>query len=246
MADATTDVLTDLATEYSRLDGIFAALSTEQWGAPSGAPGWTVRDVVAHLAISEAGVATTLTSPSDVWTTRSGLLDDSVDRQVREDESSPDDVLARWRVATESSLTALRAADPTVRVRWAAAPLRPLTLATTRLAEHWAHGLDVCVPLGIAFPDTDRLRHIAWLGHATLPYALRGAGVEPFPVHCQLTAPSGARWNFGPADAAAVITGSAGLFCRVGARRLPGLSSGLATSNANAATALEHLRNYAT
>jgi hypothetical protein len=36
--------------------------------------------------------------------------------------------------------------------------LKPATLATTRLAEHWAHGLDITRPLGIAFPDTARLR----------------------------------------------------------------------------------------
>ena len=52
------------------------------------------------------------------------------------------------------------------------------TLATTRLAEHWAHGLDIAGPLGADFPDTGRLRHIAWLAHRTLPYALSLAG-EP-------------------------------------------------------------------
>ena len=47
-------------------------------------------------------------------------------------------------------------------------PIRPATLATTRLAEHWAHGLDITVPLGISFPDTGRLRHVAWLAHRSL------------------------------------------------------------------------------
>ena len=60
---------------------------------------------------------------------------------------------------------------PTARWRGRRAPLKPATLATTRLAEHWAHALDIVEPLGIPFPDTDRLRHIAWLGHGTLPYA---------------------------------------------------------------------------
>ena len=32
-------------------------------------------------------------------------------------------------------------------------PVKPATLATTRLAEHWAHGLDITVPLGIKFPE---------------------------------------------------------------------------------------------
>ena len=242
---AVTHVLTDLAAEYSRLDTIFAALSPAQWSAQSGAPGWTIRDVVAHLAITEEGVAQTLLTPSNEWTNRDGLLDEVVHQRVQNDDSSAAELLARWRIATEKSIAGLAAADPMVAVRWAAAPLRPQTLATTRLAEHWAHGLDVCVPLEIAFPDTDRLRHIAWLGHATLPYAFRGADIDPFPVRCQLIGPNGDRWSFGPVDATAVISGPAGLFCRVGARRLAGRTSGLTASNDQALAALDVLRNYA-
>jgi hypothetical protein len=35
-----------------------------------------------------------------------------------------------------------------------AGPVKPATLATTRLTEHWAHGLDITGPLGVDFPDT--------------------------------------------------------------------------------------------
>ena len=104
----------------------------------------------------------------------------------------------RWRVARRSAVATLRAADPEQRLSWAAAPLKPRTLATTRLAEHWAHGLDITEPLGIDFPDTDRLHHIAWLGHATLPYGFTVAGEQPQNVFCELVSPSGATWRFGP------------------------------------------------
>jgi hypothetical protein len=45
-----------------------------------------------------------------------------------------------------------------------------------RLAEHWAYGLDITGPLRVEFPDTGRLRHVAWLAHRTLPYAMTLAG----------------------------------------------------------------------
>ena len=112
------------------------------------------------------------------------------------------------------------AADPAVRLTWAAAPLKPATLATTRLAEHWAHGLDVTGPLGVPFPDTDRLRHVAWLAHGSLPYAFGLVGEEPREVRVDLAGPDGAAWGFGPATADSRIQGDAGAFCRVGARRL--------------------------
>ena len=117
--------------------------------------------------------------------------------------------------------------------------------ATTRLAEHWAHGLDITEPLEIPFPDTDRLRHVAWLGHATLPYAFALAGDEPHDVFCELVAPDGSSWRYGPEDADSTISGSAGAFCRVGARRLAPDESGLVTTGPHGRAALEVLRNYA-
>ena len=45
--------------------------------------------------------------------------------------------------------------------------------------------------LAIDFPDTDRLRHIAWLGHSTLPYAFSLIEREATPIHCELTGPNG-------------------------------------------------------
>jgi uncharacterized protein (TIGR03084 family) len=244
MTAAMDELLGDLVAEYDRLEAILTSLTADEWLASSGVAGWTIRDVV-HLAQTEEGVAYTLAEPSATWTTRDQPLDAAIEANVRTDRSAPGDVLARWQAARRSSVAALAEADPDVAVRWAAAPLRPRTLATTRLAEHWAHALDVCYPLGQPLPDTDRLRHIAWLGHSTLPYAFRLAGVEPYPVRATLRAPSGAEWVFGPADAEATISGDAGAFCRVGARRLAGAESGLAVSGPAAARALDLLRNYA-
>jgi uncharacterized protein (TIGR03084 family) len=245
MVDSDDDVLRDLVAEYDRLEGILGELSPAEWASPCAVPDWSVRDVVVHLAQSEEAVLHTLAAPVAEWNTRERTLDDEIDAGVRAENASAIDVFARWRAARRASVAALRQADPNVRVRWAAAPLKPRTLATTRLAEHWAHALDICEPLGIALPDTDRLRHVAWLGHSTLPYAMRLAGLEPIDVYCTLDAPSGAVWTFGPSTASARISGSAGAFCRVGARRLAGTDSGLAVSGPAAGAALDVLRNYA-
>ena len=239
------DVLQDLVDEYTRLDEILGGLSHAEWSSPSGAPGWSITDVVVHLSRNEEGVVTSITSPEAAWTTRTEALDEVMEAQVRAEATTPADALARWRAATRASVAALRGADPTRHVRWAAAPLLPRTLATTRIAEHWAHGLDITGPLRIAFPDTDRLRHIAWLGHATLPYAFGLEGLDPHPVHCTLTTSSGTLLSFGPSDAPSIVAGALGAFCRVGARRLAPGDSGLATSGPHAEAALRVLRNYA-
>lgn len=239
------EILNDLSDEYERLDRILAGLSNEQWLTESGAPGWTVCDVMVHLATSEEGVAATIAMAAPEWTDQPGPLDDTIADMVVANRAEPGEVFARWRAAIAGSLQALASADPEQKVSWAAAPLKPVTLATTRLAEHWAHALDVTEPLGIDLPDTSRLRHIAWLGHGTIPYGCSLAGIEAQPIRAELTAPDGDTWTFGPADAASVIRGSAGLFCRVGAQRLAPAESGLETEGPFATEALSVLRNYA-
>ena len=129
-------------------------------------------------------------------------MDERVAALVAAERAAPEAVFGRWQRARRAALDALRAADPDRPLPWVGAPVKPATLATTRLAEHWAHGLDVTGPLGVAFPDTERLRHVAWLAHRTLPYAMTLAGEPPAQVRCELTGPDGVSvWEFGPPEA---------------------------------------------
>jgi uncharacterized protein (TIGR03084 family) len=242
-------VFDDLSAEQERLEGILDGLDEAQWMSPSGAVGWTVADVVLHLAQSEESVVVTA-SGGDLRTgagrAAGETVDERVDYLVRAERAAPDVVFGRWQRARRAALDALLGADPDRALEWVAAPVKPATLATTRLAEHWAHGLDITGPFGLEFPDTDRLRHVAWLAHRTLPYAMTLAGEQPTPVWCELTAPDGgAVWEFGPAEAESAIAGPAGDFCRVAARRLAPASSRLRATGPHGATALRLMRTYA-
>jgi uncharacterized protein (TIGR03084 family) len=241
------DVFDDLAAEDERLDRILAALDDDAWRSPSGAPGWSIADVVLHLAQTDEAVTASAGAPTadGGWPADASGVDAAAERMVREQRAEPAEVFARWRAAQQASVSALRGADPGTRLQWVAGSLKPATLATTRLAEHWAHGLDITAPLGIDFLDTGRLRHIAWLGHSTLPYAFSLEGEEPHPVYCRLTGPDGETWTFGPEDAESSIVGLAGSFCRVGAHRLAPEDAALIASGPYGPTALRVLRNYA-
>jgi uncharacterized protein (TIGR03084 family) len=247
-------IVDDLEAEQQRLDAILAGLDARQWATPSLAAGWTVADVVLHLAQSEeavtfsAAAAPAAPAPAaNIASRPAGLsVDDFAAQAVRDQRATTEPVLPRWRKASTAALAALRAADPHQPLRWVEAPLKPATLATTRLAEHWAHGLDITGPLGIDFRDSARLRHIAWLAHRTLPYAGALAGQEIGDLCCVLTAPDGTGvWRLGPPGADSVISGSAGAFCRVAAQRLTPEQSGLTTSGPQAGPALRLLRTYA-
>jgi uncharacterized protein (TIGR03084 family) len=242
-----TDVFDDLAAEEDRIEAVLAQLSTDDWLTGSGAVSWTIADVVLHLAQSEETVELTTSGGlvQGSWQLLGASVDEAMAELVRSDTTRPEQVFDRWRSARRAALTALRTADPDVPLPWVAAELKPRTLATTRLAEHWAHALDITGPLGIDYPDTDRLHHIAWLGHRSLPYALARTGAPAVPVRCELIGPSGALWTFGPADADSRISGAAGAFCRVGAQRVRPDESGLLAEGPYGLAALQVLRNYA-
>jgi uncharacterized protein (TIGR03084 family) len=239
-------IFDDLEAEQDRLEGILAGLDGAQWAARSAAPGWSVADVVLHLAQTEEAVVASAAGTSLRLAPGSGGTDQIADDLVRAERAAPSVIFHRWREARRAAVRALRAADPGQPLSWVETPLKPATLATTRLAEHWAHGLDITAPLDIAFPDTRRLRHIAWLAHRTLPYAFTQAGLGAQHVRCDLTAPDGVTsWEFGPDTAESAIGGPAGDFCRVAAQRLPPERSGLTASGPHGAPALRLLRTYA-
>ena len=243
---ATVAVIDDLEAEQERLEAILEALDEAAWRAPSAAEGWSVADVVLHLAQTEDAVVWMATGgDADRPRLQAPGVDDAAERMVQAERAEPAVVFERWKEGRRAALAALRGADPKQPIPWVTNPLKPATLATTRLAEHWAHGLDITGPLGAPYPDTDRLRHIAWLAHGTLPYAFALAGNEAHPVHCELTGPGGDTWRYGPADADSTISGQAGAFCRVGAQRLSPEDSGLFASGPHGEAALRVLRTYA-
>jgi uncharacterized protein (TIGR03084 family) len=240
-------IFDDLEAEQDRLHGTLAGLSEDQWTAGSSAAGWSVTDVVLHLAQTEEAVVASVDSGLPVRPQGSGLsVDEMADLMVRSQRAAPAEVFRRWQDARVAAVAALRSADPAVPLSWIDAPLKPATMATTRLAEHWAHTLDITRPLGLDLPDTDRLRHIAWLAHRSLAYAFAISGQEARPVYCELTAPDGVQiWRFGPAEAESRITGAAGAYCRVAAQRLAPEESGLVAEGPYGAAALGVLRTYA-
>jgi uncharacterized protein (TIGR03084 family) len=259
-------VIDDLEAEQDRLADVLTGLSGAQWATASLAPGWTLRDVVLHLAQGEEmAVARLSGAPNPAAQAQQAehgqqgqdgrTVEQIMAALVEADPATPAEALRRWQQARGPAMDLLRAADPQRRIEWAAAPLKPAALATTRLAEHWTHGLDITGPLDIDFPDTARLRHVAWLAHRMLPYAFGLAGQPAAEIRAELTAPDGTTtWEFGPPDAASAITGDAGLFCRVAAQRLApaqaaqaagATGAGLQTSGPDGARALALIRTYA-
>jgi len=107
------------------------------------------------------------------------------------------------------------ALDAGTTLPWYGPPMSAASSVTARLMETWAHGQDVVDAVGAIREPTSRLRNVAHLGVATYGWSHRVHGQEPptTPVRVELTAPDGAQWTWGPADAADRVTGSALNFC---------------------------------
>ncbi|GAB7109191.1 TIGR03084 family metal-binding protein [Streptomyces phaeofaciens JCM 4814] len=218
MADPT-PVIDDLRAESDELDRLVAELRPEQWTLPTPAPGWTVAHQIAHLAWTDHSSVLAVTDQAAFGREVEKALaapGDFVDNGAEEGAAKPPErLLADWRSGRDALARALRAAPPGARFPWYGPPMSTASMATARLMETWAHGLDVAEALGVTPVPTDRLRHIVRLGVRTRDFAF---GVHGLPVpfeefRVELRSPSGELWTYGPEGADDRVTGSALDFC---------------------------------
>ncbi|GGM02932.1 TIGR03084 family protein [Streptomyces fumigatiscleroticus] len=218
MADPT-PVLDDLRAESDELDLLVAELTPERWTLPTPAPRWTVAHQIAHLAWTDHSALVAVTDEDGFRV----LVEEAlaaphtfVDEGAEEGARLPvPELLARWREGRTALDHALRAAPPGARFPWYGPPMSAASLATARLMETWAHGLDIADALGVVRAPTDRLRHVARIGVRSRDYAFGVRGLTPPPeeFRVELTGPGGDGWTYGPEDAAQRVTGPALDFC---------------------------------
>lgn len=244
-------LLDALASEQMSLQGELRDVAPDDWFRPTPARYWDVRDTVAHLAdIDEVAIDTCIGGPrplNDFAARLASPEDTTLWGVLRGRRRSGRDVLAWWEDTSTRERDVLAGLDLAMRVPWGLG-MRPPSLVTARLMETWAHGLDVREALGLPVVDTDRLRHVAWLGYRALPYAFSFAGRErpSGDLRVEVTSPSGDEtWEYGPADAPNRITGPAGELCRLFAQRITRDEvRGLVAEGEGAVAALEVARAF--
>lgn len=187
-------------------------------------PRWTIRHQIAHLAWTDQASRLAITDPDAFTASLSAALESPesfVDQGTESFLDEPAALLAHWRAGREALATTLAALPAGTRIAWYGTTMSPVSMATARIMETWAHGGDVADALGVAREPTARLRHIAHLGHRTLGYSflVHGRPAPTVPVGLRLSAPDGREWRFGPGDAADQVSGPALDFCRLVTQR---------------------------
>jgi uncharacterized protein (TIGR03084 family) len=255
------DVSEALAAEHAALAEMVDPLDEAGWAAQSRCAGWSVSDVVLHLAQTDELAVASLrgTFDDELEVLAGGLgsagdVEDGAGLLVARERGAPGAAVGRrWAAAAAALRDELAVTDPSTRVTWVVGDLAARTLATTRLTETWIHAGDVAAGLGVEPAPTDRLWHIARLAWRTLPHAFARAGrPAPGPVAFELTAPSGDVWTFAPgksphagSDAPTRLTGDAVELCLVAGQRLDAAATGLRAEGPDGDAVLELVRTFA-
>ena len=212
-----TALAADLAAESAVTRALVAGLDETGWQTPTPAAGWTIKDQVSHLAFFDEVAVTSAVRPDEFRAEIAGGLD----------RLDPDLIAARYRVRTGADLLSwfdgaraelldtFAVIDPQQRLPWFGPPMSAASSLTARLMETWAHTQDIADALGVTREPTSRLRHVAHIGVGAraFSYAARGQVMPGIPVRVELTAPDGAAWTWGPADAQDRVSGTALDFC---------------------------------
>jgi uncharacterized protein (TIGR03084 family) len=226
MADLS-QIVDDLRAESDELDALVAALPDDGWAAPTPAAGWTIAHQIGHLLWTDRGALLSVTDEDGFADVVRAALDDPIGVVNTGAEElaavPPAELLADWRATRAELHDALLTVDDGRKLPWFGPPMSGPSMATARLMETWAHGLDVADTLGVTRPATDRLRSIAHIGVRTRDFAFVINGLAPpsEPFRVELRAPDGSSWTWGPADAPQRVTGSAENFCFLVTQRRP-------------------------
>jgi uncharacterized protein (TIGR03084 family) len=225
MATELHGLLADLKAEGDSLESLVVSLPAAQWATPTPAAGWTIAHEIAHLAWTDDASVLAVTDAAgfqavveEALKAPTTFVDDAAEAGALR---APDDLLSWWRTSRVNLVEALAEVPAGVKLPWFGPPMSPMSMATARVMETWAHGLDVADALGIERPATVRLRHVAHISVRTRDFAFHLNGRTPpaDPFRVELAAPDGSTWAWGPEDAAQRIVGTALDFCLVATQR---------------------------
>lgn len=220
-------MVADLRAESDELDALVADLAPDRWKEPTPAAGWTIAHQIAHLLWTDRVALLSVTDEpgfsavlEEAAKDPTGFVDAGAEEVAA---TAPDRLLADWRETRSRLHDELVGVAEGRKLPWFGPPMSAPSMATARLMETWAHGLDVADALGVHRPATARLRSIAHIGVRTRDFAFAINGLTPpaDPVRVELRAPDGSTWSWGPDDAAQRVTGSAEDFCMLVTQRRP-------------------------
>jgi uncharacterized protein (TIGR03084 family) len=220
-------MVADLKAESDELDALVTSLPKDRWAEPTPSPGWTIAHQIAHLWWTDRVALTAVTdaagfaaAQAEAARNPTGFVDAGAEELA---STPPAELLTAWRLTRDRLHQALLTVPEERKLPWFGPPMSAASMATARLMETWAHGLDVADALGVTRRPTARLRSIAHIGVRTRDFSFAINGLPPptEPFRVELRAPDDGVWSWGPPDVAQRVTGAAQDFCCLVTQRRP-------------------------
>ncbi len=195
--------LEGLQAERDALLATLGELSDDEWNTPSGAPGWRVRDLVAHVAATHHGVVDPAVLPGP------GGNEERVDERRQWSTAHVVDEFATYTEQSHARFAAAQSSDRALTM--GAFGTHPASsLADLYLFDMYGHyRADLLPPLGRAEPPRDAARlqpTIAWMMAALAPMcgdAMHAHLTAPLTI--ALTGPGGGSWTVMRDNGAVVV-----------------------------------------
>ncbi|WP_417620894.1 TIGR03084 family metal-binding protein [Parasphingorhabdus sp.] len=189
---------------------------------------WTIEDVIGHLHIWNLAALMTLQEPQAFQRFLSNIMGafkagkNHVEAQYEWIDEHAGGIRGRALFDAYCDYypklaAAYGEADPEARVAWAGPDMTTRSKIIARQMETWSHGQEIFDILGEERKDGDRVRNIAHLGVTTYGWTFRNRRLEP-PApkpFVQLTAPSGAIWEWNDPQDDNLVRGNAVEFAQV-------------------------------
>jgi uncharacterized protein (TIGR03084 family) len=214
---------TDFLNESEALSALLAPLSDADFEMPTQFKGWTINNIIRHLHVWNIAADLALSDEAAFGEfiakmmagVRGGRLPDFEAEYLG--GLSGHDLAAAWTTQYRAMTPRFAAADPKHRVKWVGPDMSVISSITARLMETWSHAQAIYDVLGAERVDADRIGNIVRLGVNTYGFTWKNRRMEPPGAmpQLQLTAPSGALWEYGEPSDSGVISGSAAEFCQV-------------------------------
>jgi len=127
------------------------------------------------------------------------------------------DLFPAWVKGYKNLVETYAAADPEKRVKWGGPDMSVRSCIIARQMETWAHAQAIFDVLGKVRIDADHLKNVAHIGVTTYSWSFKVNGIAPIlpKPYIQLTAPSGAIWEWNENQTDNLVEGSATEFCQV-------------------------------
>jgi len=238
-----------LAGYSTTIDDLINDIDPQDWEAPSPAPGWTVRDQLAHLSfiyhIANLAVRDAQAFASALSAAPS--MQAAIDNDIRRgrDLALPD-LVDNWRGTRDRCVEAFAAANPGELVPWLVNPLPPAVLAAAGIMETFAHGLDIADALGERMPDSPALAHVVAFAVKVRDFGYEAHGLTPpsADFRFEISAMGGNVLTFGDENAEDYVIGSAYDFCQVVTRRRHHQDTDVVATGPHAPTWLTIAQSY--